>query len=416
MKIVNEPYPPNAKQLINQLLGKMCGVVLTMVSLPNQIRKHIKKAYLFKIGSVYIIPDAKIDDNELFDKLIQCLAASPLITKVYKLSPSGKPSTLNIWRLMEIGRIKDKLLCLEFSPFITCRFHLPTKNQEIGKILESFVTSENIDWTENFNIIYNGSIFLIYREIDPLKRAHPGSEDVRDMFFTVLKKSKTWHLKEIAPTPLREDVIMTFLVENKDTAELIGKTFVGKQTGDLIFCFPESVLKRLEQFAADFLSMIASDLTKFYNTVCTHDELEICRDRLEQTHIELKSVVEKLQKLHFYNVYTHHRELKLLENLISRHFSYILDYNLIKENLTKDVEDLRTGFERNIFLKHLSASLLKELAYEEIDVDTLTKCTDYVNEITKRSYANKITLLAAILTIIGSTLGSLIIDYVRSVL
>jgi hypothetical protein len=372
---------------------------------------------LFKVGSAYIVPkDITIDDNTLFNKLIQCLNSSPLVVKTYTLSPTGKPRALNVFCFSRLMDTKTtKLIRLSFLPYIICKIHLPKKNQEIGMTWESFATSENIDWTEKFDVVYDGSIFLVSREIDFSKRFHPGSEDIREVFFSILKKEKTWNLKSVAPVPLRENIILVFLVENNETAKIIGRNLFRKP-GDLIFFLPESVLRKVDQFQVDFLSQISFDLALFYDTVCELNEVNTYREELEKIHIELKSMVDKLQKLHFYNFLAYHKALKQLENLISKHFSYIVNYGLALNALEGTIGKLKEQLKQNFWLKHLQLQLLEELEHKKIDVDALTKCTNHIKEIAQRSYTNRITLLATILTIIGSIIGSLVIDYVRSVL
>jgi hypothetical protein len=242
----------------------------------------------------------------------------------------------------------------------------------------------------------------VSREINFSKRFHPGSEDIRDLFFSILEKAETWNFKSVAPVPLRENIILVFLIENNETAKIIGRTLFRKP-GDLIFFLPESALRKVDQFEVDFLSRISFDLALFYDTVCELNEVNTYRRELEK--IELKSMMDKFQKLHFHNFFAYHKALKQLENLISKHFSYIVNYSLALNALEGAIEKLKEQLKQNFCLKYLQSQLLKELEHKKIDIDALTRCTDHIKEIAQRSYTNRITLLATILTIIGSVIG-----------
>jgi hypothetical protein len=389
-------------------------------TLPPEIdTKNIKKMYLAKFGNLYIFPekDFRIDHDLLFKKIIECLDSSPLVTRTERVTARHQPTQLVYGERMTSEMPSDVLEGISFTPYIMCEIHCPVKNQLEIKVDGLFASASNIDATDTFSLIYNGSIYIVFREADPTKPSHPGAADIRNFLEDIFgKQPKVWKTKTQPPNPLREDVYFVFLEDLPETRPLIGRSFQEKDSNRLYTCLPESGLKNFKQFMGICLFTVSFDLDIFYQTAFQHDNVEAKRDRLELNQRSLRKTIQDIQQLSFFNFYKHYRKSRELERSVSEHFLNMVDYSLACEHLGKRAEKVRHYLAKDVLLHYFGKSLMDEIIHEKSDIESLAKCANYLSDSTQKSYANKITILAALLTIIGSVAGSILIDYLRSIL
>lgn len=366
--------------------------------------KFVKKAYLIKFGNAYILPKKEVDDKFLMDQLIECLSSSPLITAVYHLVPPGGPQRLSVFRTYRYATF----FALNFMPYVGCRFNLPVKNQNVSEIFEAFVSSKAIDYTSTFDLLYNGSIYLISRKVDLSKVFHPGAPDIRDEFKAILSKEELWEVRQVAPNPLREDIFLVFIEETEETSKFVGKMFLEK--GRLYLYLSKTLLKQYKQIMSSLLRSSSYILDMYYTAVTARELVDQYRRELEKIHTSIRKILGEFEKIPFFDIYNHFKKSRELERLISRHYSCLLDYSSAIEQLREDSERVRNLLRESYLLRYFQKRLMKEIEYRKIDVDTLTKCASYAREITQRSYTTKITLVAALLTVIGSIIGSVLIS------
>lgn len=128
--------------------------------------------------------------------------ASLLVKKVEVLS-TPLLKGLVVRKIMgPMESIRLSLVKLEIS--------LPIKNQKTS-IFESSLFGEQADTTTDFGVIYNASIYVIFRKADLSKLVHLGAPDVRDVLVDVIGKEKAWKTKHIPPNPLRQDIYLVYL-------------------------------------------------------------------------------------------------------------------------------------------------------------------------------------------------------------
>ena len=164
------------------------------------------------------------------------------------------------------------------------------------------------------------------------------------------------------------------------------------------------------------MRMVNFTLARFYETASKHAKIEEYRSRLEEIHGSMRKIIAEAERIPFFDLYKHYKESKKLEHLVAKHFSSLLDYTLGLEELREWTESVQGMLNNDILLRNFQTRLMADLKHEKIDVDTLTRCADYGREITQRSYTGKITLVGILLTIILSIVGSIIIDYLKSIL
>jgi hypothetical protein len=372
--------------------------------------KFVSKAFLVKFGNCYIRPNAsieKLDVKPLINKIKDCLNASPSVKSVETKAVPPAEDFISTSR-RQPGK-PEKIEAIEFTPLIEASVTLPVKNQRIAALYSSLFGKGNVDATADSGVLYNGSIYAIFRVIDFSKNIHDGAPDIRNLFVGLLEKESSWEVRKVPPNPLRQDIYFVYLFEKEETRKYLGKVFAEK--GEVYFHLPESESAHFEELLGRLLVMPRT-LGDFYHASDLKHQIEDVAEDLNETHKSIQKVIAGFLKLRFIDVYNHYKHSRELEKLVSRHYSLLLDYSGKTQMLrqcTKDVEDLMSD---DYVLKHFKNQLMEDLVFEAIDVETLTKCASYACEVVQRSYTTKITLLGVLIGVLGTAIGTLILQFI----
>jgi hypothetical protein len=372
----------------------------------------VAKAFLVKFGNCFVLPKVSKKQTEaesLVGEIQEHLNRSSVFQKVevLHLLPTKAFDIATTERLT--GPSSSSLEAVRFTPMIRCSAVLPVKNQDDSQTLIDLRGKEEVDTITKFEILYDGSIYAILREIDLNKHFHPGVYDIRDIFMQAVQKEQSWKEKEIPPNPIRQDFFFVFLVEDQQTKDLIGNTF---KEGSIVYCLLSAPRSK------DFIKTIASSFQKvkfrlnnYYLGVSVREALDGLVDDLIKLHYSIQSTIEKISKLWYFNISGHYKESKRLEKLVSQHYLYMLNYANELERFKKEANQTERSIEKDPILRVLKDELLEELKPSKVNVDTFSRCAEYAREVAGKSYATKITILGIILTAIGTILGTLILHF-----
>jgi len=372
--------------------------------------KFVRKAFLVKFGNCYIRPNdtkEKFDVKLLINKIKDCLNACPSIKSVeMKTVP---PMADFVCYTRRHSENPEKIEAVEFIPLIESKVVLPVKNQKLHALYSALYGKGNIDATADFGILYNGSIYAIFRVIDFSKNIHDGGPDIRGLFFELLEKESSWEIKSAPPNPLRQEVYFVYLLEKEETREYVGKVFV--KENEVYFHLPESETRHFEALLS---SLVANPLAlgNFYEASDQKQQVEHIAEDLSETHKSIQKVIASFLKLRFIDVYNHYRHSRELEKLVSRHYSLLLDYSNKTERLRHSIRHVEDLISDDYILKNFKKQLMEDLVFEAVDVETLTKCASYACEVVQRSYTTKITLLGVLIGVIGTAIGTLILQFI----
>lgn len=372
--------------------------------------KFVKKAFLVKFGNVYVIPEIeepkKFDEKVLMEKIKECLNNSPSMKGIRKIDKPTK--SFGAWAKMTYGPIGPVLESVTLHHPIMAEVSIPVKNQRSAASMLALY-GKRTDLTTDFGILYNASIYAIFREVDLSKGPHPGSPDIRDLLKSTIANEKSWRMTSTYPNPLRQNFFFVYLLDNKTTQEYIGKIFVEKS--QLYFYQSEKNLKKIDELLATVLYLVSTPLDTYYSGIF---QLRKLKDRirdLNETHESIQSIIASSLELSFFDIVSHYRNSKKLEKLISKHYSELLDYSSNLELLRKRIEQAEKFLGVDFLLNPFMEKLMEELKHEKIDVETLTKCASYAREVIQRSYTTKVTLLGGLIAILGTIFGTLILHY-----
>ena len=371
--------------------------------------RYIKKAFLVKFGNVYIIPVEeykKVNAEVLMEKISECLDNSPLIKKIRKIDVPTIGFTVTMRMAYKpTGPVLESAV---LSHPIKAEISLPVKNQRSAAFMLG-VYGERVDPTTDFGILYNANIYAIFREADLSKIFHPGSPDIRGLLESLIESEKSWRTKDTYPNPLRENFFFVYLVDNKNTQKYMGKIFVEKS--QLYFYQSEKNLKKFDEFLATILYIISTPLDTYYSAIFQLGKLKGYIENLNEIHKAIQSVIASSLELSSFDVMSHYGNSKRLEKLISKHYSGLLDYSSNLELLRKRIEEAEKELRKDFLLNPFVETLMEELKHKKTDVETLTKCASYAREVIQKSYTTKVTLLGALIAILGTIFGTLILHY-----
>jgi hypothetical protein len=372
--------------------------------------KLVKKAFLVKFGNCYIRPDAhieKLDVKLLINKIKDCLNASPSVKSVEtKAVPPVEDFIYTSRRGLENP---ERIETIEFTPLIDAKVTLPLKNQKMVSLYSALYGKGNIDATADFGILYNGSIYAIFRDIDFSKDIHDGAPDIRNLFSGLLEKESSWKVHSVPPNPLRQDFYFVYLIEKEETRQYLGKTYA--RENEVHFHLPESESAHFEELLSRLLVMPPM-LGLFYEASDQKQQIQDISDDLNETHKSIQKVIASFLKLRFIDVVGHYKLSRELEKLVSRHYSLLLDYSGKTEELRQSTKFVEDRMSNDYILKRFESKLMEDLALEAVDVETLTKCASYACEVVQRSYTTKITLLGVLMGVLGTAIGTLILQFI----
>ena len=379
--------------------------------------KYVSKAFQVKFGNLYIVPEhkphSKIDVKELIEQIEGCLKPLSNIEKIETIEISAIKLILQgLAKITPNGPEAQSLILTH--PF-KIDISLPIKNQE-ETLFELELYNDRVDCTTKFGILYNASIYMYYREINLSKNRHPGYIDIRELFSNVIKDMKgfrekqTWKILSTYPNPLRQDFIFLFLQEKPETQEYLSKKYL-LDNSNLYLFLPEQQLKKLDEFLATILYKMSIALDIYYNGIFQLEEIKETVGKLDEIHKSIQAIIDNSLNLSFFNVKDYYKNSRKLEKSISSHFSILFNYSSKVHSFKKDVGYIKEYINGEALLSSFQEVLLKELELEEIDAETLTSCINFAREIMQRSYTTKVTLLGTLIGIIGTILGTSILNF-----
>lgn len=178
--------------------------------------------------------------------------------------------------------------------------------------------------------------------------------------------------------------------------------------------FPQSELQNFDRLLCGHLFMNSFHLDCYYGAINDRNKLTKINSDLNDTHRAIRGLINESLQLSFYSIHRHYKISRKLEKLISQHYSMLLDYSENAMIFRESAETADKLLSESSILGHFRAELTDELKHDTIDVDTLTKCTDCARDVVQKSYTAKVTLLGAPIAIVGSIIGTLILEFIRA--
>jgi hypothetical protein len=217
---------------------------------------------------------------------------------------------------------------------ISLSFKIPNRELEKSSL---FVFSKDIDFGGEFNVLYNGRFYIIYRKIDTTKKIFRGEWKVREYLEKIINNSKKYSAVPIPPTPFREELFVNCSYD-KDVQELTLQKIEGNTVNITL-----PTIDSTENFFLKLFHEMYSDIFLYSKILEYTNDLNQTQSSIDDIFNEIAKDCQLLQNLKFYQFYEVHKLKKKIKNNISeqfinisKHQNLLIEYNLYKnQSLTR---------------------------------------------------------------------------------
>jgi len=276
----------------------------------EELLAHSKKTYVAKIGNTFLMSPMSKEDVESMspqemsscfvefpNEMVKCLKNTP---NVLNYSPDMDSELIGSFYIKEhefkdneVRTFEVNGLAPNFSDYIKIQVIWPRKNQEVP----SWYSGEVI---ENFNIIYDGAIFLAFGESDSIGDTSYawqfGLEAMR-ILKSCFEKSNLWKVTTIGPIMLHPAIYPVF-IDDKVELRLPSARL---SDGDLYIFFPYQEESSPEQTILDFFHSVVYEIKEHHGNLILREEVIFTELEFRRKFKALASVHQSLLALNSWN-------------------------------------------------------------------------------------------------------------------
>ena len=361
-------------------------------------KDEIIRAYLIKIGNIFI--KLKTKENKNVKDLIKLatgeLNKSKIVKKVETISSTRYPD----YMMHERMKIPDEEISLKFSPFLKININIATKDQESVLRYKAMSREDYIDYAESYDILYNGSIFLISREADINKPLHPGAPDIREELINIFNESDAFSVEFMPPNPLREDMYLIFIRNNDENKKFIGKIDC---KNDIIYLYAsENDIKDINGHILSIYESIEHVINVFYHSIMSIKNLIKLTDEILDNNEEILNDINNLRNTSIFNILKRLNINKEIDNKLLKYHKQYITYQKLKMRCDMEKSRNKEIIEKTELLHCWKNKLFNELDRRLYDISTLENCVSYYKEATQFSNVFKMTIFGLFLGFLSS--------------
>lgn len=265
------------------------------------------------------------------------------------------------------------------------------------------IVKDKVDFGTEFNVLYNGYLYVIFRKIDQTKKIFEGESYVRKILGNIIKESKNFEPIFIPPTPFREEIFIDLShdndIENIEMEEVKDNINIIK--------LPNSI--KIENFFFDFYKNMNRDFNDYFQTLEHVNKLEEIESKISKIFVELSNDCLSLQNLKFYNFFRKYETKKKIKVNISKQFIYFSEYQsnfeMYRNKKNKSIKEMQN----NLFFKTHINKFKEEIQYNGYNFEFIHTLIDYSKDVlvSHEGNVNSIigVILGGILAIIGVIVG-----------
>jgi len=364
----------------------------------------IKDIYLFKAGCV-LLQMEELDDNnnypvtakeEIISKYKEDFDISinlkELFNKIKEHRNIFNPEEYDSEYPVTHSEPSPGTAIIVDGPKLFMEVKLPKSKQYLT---DDFINTNPI---EEFNAIFNGSLFITYAKINEFPSYTTFGYEYRNLLRNIINEDTKLHCPHFGPSPIHPDFYVIIL--EKDIKDL--KNRIIKYGNDLIMVLEEIEMR---DFADYFLEKISFELERYY-------KIEYYNTNLIDYNIEIHNILEELSKkinsfyiLKWYSIFETNKIINesklLLSRVYKRYFEYESQKSYFNKNRLKYIDEIKQHKLFSLISKYFNEQL-DEL--DEIPTSILDTLSHYGNII--NSFGDKRTAVWA--SIIGALIGAFI--------
>lgn len=363
----------------------------------------IEKAILMKIGAV---PINRVKEFNAFKKknpnLDEFSDESDLNFKRKLEKIFEKNQNLIDYKQIEIVKtrklgnyIKEKEFYISSftnEPYVLS-FVVPKRKQKNYLHHCDYFGEKGIENSENFNVIYDGSNYVYYRECDLSQIYHQGGPDARDELISTL--TPEFELVRSAPNPLREDFFLIVTPHAKKE-----KVIYDLDKNRVYFILDKKT--DIDQFLAEFLHHEEFFLHRFYETSNLASKLDMINYVFGENYTHIFDLLAKLDRTNYFNIFEKYQITKRIKKEFSLLYNLIGKHKMKEEELSQNIK-IFSEDDNYSLLEPLKYILKKDLEYTQLHPDIFLQNLQiirYTIEDYQKSYHLIITILFSIISAI----------------
>ncbi len=370
----------------------------------------VKESYFFKIGSLPINQINELNkysenkkeqiddfpeelDQQFKEELERIFAEHPNITNYEQVE---------IERIKRMGyHSKDNEFFVKVfsnAPY-NLSFSVPKTKQEVYLHHCDYFGNTGVEVSENFDMLYDGSIFIYYRKCDLSFTEQSGGSDARDELDKIL--SSKFEIISNAPNPLRQDFFI-IITGSKIKSNII------YEDNRIYFIFKDKI--DVKKFLAEFLYMEEFFLNHFYITAHSANDLDDLNYHFSRKYSEIFKLLSKLDKTVSFNILEKNELIKKIKNEFSRLYQIIGRYTQKEEELRQEIRSFNQVNKYTI-LEPLKKELKRDFEYTQLHSDTLLQNLQVIRYNIEDFQKTRQMVITIIFSIISAILGAIIYGY-----
>lgn len=310
---------------------------------------------------------------------------------------------VNVGTQKNISMMREDGIFKLFNP-ICLSVKIPKREIEKSSLLT--MVKDKVNFGTEFNVLYNGYLYVIFRKIDQTKKLFEGEFFIRKILNDIIKESKNYEPISIPPTPFREEIFIDLShdndIENIELEEV--------KDNNIIIKLPNSI--KTENFFFEFYDKMNIDFNNYFRILECVKELEKIESNISKIFVELSNDCLSLQNLKLYNVLKKYEIKKKIKVNISKQFIYISEYQRDFEMYRNEKDKSIKEIQNNLFFKDHINKFEEEIQYNGYNFEFIHTLIDYSKDVlvSHEGNVNSIigVILGGILAIIGIIIGKMI--------
>jgi hypothetical protein len=286
------------------------------------------------------------------------------------------------------------------NPF---KFKVPYNSID-NPILKKHNSHGAIKWDFDFNIIYDGHIYMIYWNQKENNNIFGDSFIIRELLCNIINSSGDFSAVPIPPTPFREDLVFKFLPDRNsnqfEIKSIKDKLYVQE------FCIGLPHEAHEYDFFDKFYLNLRSDFSDYFRLLERSVLLDDLFDEIHNKMTVLTLTSHQFQVLGSSHILKRMKLKNQIGIYITELFNSYSDYLLHYSSFVRDKEKTFNSYPDNKYLNKYKDKYKKEIEIDSCNFDLINSLINYSKDIIAVSEGNYSTIMSAI---IGAVIGGIVV-------
>lgn len=276
--------------------------------------------------------------------------------------------------------------------------------REIEKSSPFHMEKNKVDFGTEFNVLYDGYLYVIFRKIDQTYKIFEGEVYVRKILEDIINESENYEPISVPPTPFREKIFID--LSHDDSIENIE---LSENNNNNNVKLPNNI--KTEHFFFDFYRKMKINFYYYFIILGYVKKLNNIESKIRKNFVGLSNDCFSLQNLKFYNFIKKYEIKKKIKGNISKQFICISEYQTYFGMYTSGKDKSMKRIQYDPFFKHHINKFEDEIEYTEYNFEFIHTLINYSKDVIVSHDGNVNSIIGVILggflTIVGIIIGKI---------